>query len=127
MIGLLGAVLATAVFVHLVAAYWAFWDLGVNAVANAGTLLVLYAPVVFAILLAAGALGAWGARRHSATTRAWLVTLVSQALVVSVLFFAEAYRSSDQKIGYADMRRFVGGYVTQLLEGRLAPDRRWRN
>lgn len=44
----------TLLFIHLIAAYWNYYDIGINAAANSWSLIFFVAPIMFVLFTASG-------------------------------------------------------------------------
>ena len=117
------ALALTAGFVHTTAAYWAYWDMGINPAANRSVLLILYAPAVFALLLAAGCAAAVTTRRTTGR-HAFIAAVGAQALLAVAAFAGEVVRTAPARSDSATVADFLRSQATRIAAGELEPLRR---
>jgi hypothetical protein len=55
----------TLIFVHLIANYWNYYDIGINAAANSWSLIFFVAPIMFILFTASGYIMSRFVRRGS--------------------------------------------------------------
>lgn len=120
---MVAALVLTAGLLHTIAAYWAFWDMGVNPAANRGVLLTLYAPTAFLLLLAAGCAVSVVMRRTS-VRRAWLAVVGVEAVLAVAAFAGEVARTAPARTDAATVADFLRSQATRLAAGDFEPLRR---
>jgi hypothetical protein len=93
---LLYTIALTIVFVNMLARYWAYYDIGINASANSLTLLFFITPPFFlGMLIATYGIHFIVKRLHGRMWLRVLMGLLSPLLVFLMAFFMEVHRTAD--------------------------------
>lgn len=126
LVNIILALLLLYPFLHLIAAYWAYWDMGVNPGANSLVLLYLYAPVMLvALTTTAIVLPLLLAKIGRATKKTmWSVSILSVLVVFGAAFLIEAWGTAGNRFDDQGVADFLANYFGRLMAGDFEPLRR---